>query len=125
MNQSKLILIIFLITSVALGDKLYLKNGVVYEGKYGGIVDGRPMFITADTYTRIFFKPEEFIRITNDDGDIIFTEEEVRAQLSAPERKGIITTYILRGLFCLGVLLLVLWFIFENIQVQIFWGTWG
>ncbi|MCH8013169.1 MAG: hypothetical protein IIA61_14725 [Candidatus Marinimicrobia bacterium] len=76
MKQLKLIIIIFLITSFALGDKLYLwdssdKNWVVYEGRYEGIVDGRPIFIFADTNTPIDFNPEDFLKIENYDGDTI------------------------------------------------------
>jgi len=86
MKQLKLIIIIFLITSMALGDKLYLKNGWVIEGKYEGIVGGHPIFISADTNTPVDFNPEDFLKITNDyfdtivwakqypDGEIYFRE---------------------------------------------------
>lgn len=92
---------------MALGDKLYLENGEVYEGKYVGVVDGLPTFISAETNSPIDFKPEEFIKITNDDGDIILTEEELVLNLrelnKQPQGWRIQPRHIRACLTCLGL----------------------
>jgi len=108
MKQCKLILIVFLITSLVFGDKLYLWNGEVYEGKYEGIIDSTPTFTLAEDNSSMVLVPENVKKITDDDGNLIATGEELFFQM----RKGtertfglVIITVIVVGM--VGIILLV------------------
>ena len=85
-----------------------VKNRLVIEGKYEGIVDGLPVFISTDTNTPIDFKPEEFIKITNDDGDIILTQEEFNLYLLELDKQE---WYIVAccGVVAVAILLYIAW----------------
>ncbi len=62
------------------GDKLYLKNGLVYDGNYEGMVQGKLIFIYAVTNSRIRFNPNDILKVIDDEGNIIMKGEEIVAQ---------------------------------------------
>ena len=84
MNLYKVVLIAFLISSLVYGDKLYLWNGEVHEGKYEGIVDGTPLFTVADDNNSIILIPDNVKKITDDKGNLIATGDDLFYQM----RKG-------------------------------------
>ena len=100
MKRLILILVFFFIVSLALGDKLYLRDGLIYEGDYIGVVDGRINFNYSHTEKQIKFYPYTINKIVDDTGNIIITGEEIIAQLQSEFRKNPLkkVAYALRGI---------------------------
>jgi len=88
MKQSILFPIIFFMISSAFADKIYLRDGRVYEGEYKGIVEGRVIFHYSHTDEQLKFFTYSITKVSDNDGKIIITGEEIISQIQSELQKN-------------------------------------
>jgi len=109
MKQLRIFFILLLIVSLVSGDKLYLSNGQVHEGKYIGMVEGQPTFIYSDGNTPIGLNPKDIIAITDNFGNVIITKEELLDLSSKIKKKQRRIIIIAAGVTLVGMVLFLSW----------------
>ena len=80
MKHAQVLVTVLLITSVVLGDKLYLKNGQIFNGKYEGISEKNKVIFLINN-NPVEFDIPNIEEITDDEGNIIMTQLEINKQL--------------------------------------------
>ena len=94
---------------MVLGDKLYIKNGRIYDGKYEGISDENKVIFFVDN-NPVEFDVSNILKITDDEGktiDIGLGAETVRKNSAVEAINSILGTLtVLIGLYCVLIVIL-------------------